>query len=294
MTMTNICRICQEPVPPRYKYCARCSRHWSDFIETAAHILAMMAAWDPVAKGFRCYYTGVLLEQTDRSSPWYMTFDHRIPGRKGDLVLCAAWVNDMKTRLSEEEFRAVIMELDRHRITGEPFNMSVAKFEYWIGWAPRRPKRLAMLTSARLPKYGDCAICSARTWPYSLYCPTCRGIIRTFHNVTEHVTAMQASWDKARKAFICYLTGQALDPRDNTHPLFLTFEHAIPRTPGTLKLAAAFVNMMKSAFSEYEFWLLVGELARHFRTGEAFNSNIVKFAYWKGWALARKRRLLRH
>jgi len=165
----------------------------------------------------------------------------------------------------------------------------VAKFEYWIGWAPHKPVKAPTLTSLRLPKFGDCAICSARTHPYSLYCPICRGIIRTFHNITEHVTAMQASWDKARRAFICYLTGLALDPSDNTNPLFLTFEHAIPKTPGTLKLAAAFVNMMKSAFSEDEFWLAVKELAHHFQTGETFNKDGVKFAYWKGWSNAQRR-----
>jgi len=67
--MTNICRICKEPVPPRHKYCARCSRHWSEYIETMAHIIAMMAAWDPVARGFRCYYTGVLLDANHRPRP---------------------------------------------------------------------------------------------------------------------------------------------------------------------------------------------------------------------------------
>jgi hypothetical protein len=101
---------------------------------------------------------------------------------------------------------------------------------------------------------------------------------------------MQASWDKARKAFICYLTGLALDPHDNTNPLFLTFDHRIPKKPGMLMVAAAFVNMMKSALSEEEFWLVVGELAHHFETGGPFNKDIVKFAYWKGWAMARRRR----
>ena len=87
----RFCYICCDAVPPRRKYCARCYEYLDMQIETMARVLAMQAAWDPIAKGFRCYYTGVLLELYDLSSPWYITFDHRIPGKKGDLVVCAAW-----------------------------------------------------------------------------------------------------------------------------------------------------------------------------------------------------------
>jgi hypothetical protein len=34
---------------------------------------------------------------------------------------------------------------------------------------------------------------------------------------------------------------------------------------------------------------VVKELAHHFKTGETFNKDIVKFAYWKGWYRAKMR-----
>jgi hypothetical protein len=225
-----------------------------------------------VAKGFRCYYTGVILEERDLSSPWYITFDHRIPGKKGDLVVCAAWVNSMKNQLSEEEFKAVIIELARCREAGEPFNMAVARFEYWRGWVSPKP------------------ICCAKTFPYSLYCPRCRNIIRRVDtDMMEHAAAAKSAWDRTKKAFICYLTELALDPSDNRDPLFLTFDHQIPRKPGTMKVAAAFVNVMKNALTEDEFWLVVKELSRHFQTCEPFDKDVIKFAYWKGFLMARRR-----
>jgi uncharacterized protein YqcC (DUF446 family) len=46
---------------------------------------------------------------------------------------------------------------------------------------------------------------------------------------------------------------------------------------------------MKNALSEEEFWLVVRELARRFRTGEPFDRDVIRFAYWKGWVWARRR-----
>jgi len=285
----RFCYICCGTVPRRYKYCARCYEHLDQRKETQAHILAMKAAWDPIAKGFRCYYTGVLLELYDLSNPWYITFDHRIPGKIGDLVVCAAWVNSMKTQLSEEEFKAVIMEFARCKQAGEPFNLAIAKFKYWRGPALPKPPKTASLTNLRLPKVGDCMICSARTYPYSPFCPPCRNTIGSHENRKEAVAAMLASWDPTRKAFICYLTGLRLERSDRKSPILSTFDHRLPKTPGTLRMAAAFANEMKTALSEDEFWLVVEELAHHFQTGEAFNKDIIKFAYWKGFLMARRR-----
>jgi hypothetical protein len=258
-------------------------------IETIARVLAMQAAWDPIAKGFRCYYTGIILELYDLTSPWYITFDHRIPGKIGDLVVCAAWVNSMKNQLSEDEFKAVIIEFARCKEAGEPFNLAVAEFKYWRGPARLNPGKIASLTNPRLPKVGDCQICFAKTFPYSPFCPPCRNTLRPQEKRKEAVAAMSDSWDPARKAFICYLTGLELERLDRKSPTFSTFDHRLPLTPGTMRMAAAFANAMKTALSEDEFWLLVKELANHFQTKEAFNKDVIKFAYWKGFVMAKRR-----
>jgi len=281
------CFCCCAPAPRRSEYCPRCKRFLKQD-EKRIKALALKDAWDPIAKGFRCYYTGVLLDTQDSTSPWFLTFDHRIPRSKGNIVVCAAWVNIMKNRLTDEEFRAVIIEFARSKETKEPFNMAVAEFKYWNGWKLEKIGKPAKLTDRNLPEFGSCRICSAKTYPFSPYCPICRNIIRGPNNRREHEAAMVNAWDPRKKAFICYLTGLKLELEDISDPLFRTFDHGTPGRLETLKMAAAFANVMKTALSEEEFWLVVKELAHHFQTGEAFSKDVVGFAYWKGWVIAQR------
>jgi len=90
-------------------------------------------AWDPVLKGFVCYYTGVLLNLLNPRNPWYMTFDHRIPGDDRTQVMAASWVNAMKTAMSEKEFWAVIKEFARFLTEGGDFDRNVTRLRYWNG-----------------------------------------------------------------------------------------------------------------------------------------------------------------
>jgi len=284
----RFCYICCGPALPRCKYCKTCRRLVWHY-DKLAKAKALKAAWDPIAKGFRCYYTGVLLELKDLSSPWYITFDHRIPGKKGDLVVCAAWVNVMKNQLSEEEFRAVIIEFARCKQAGEPFNMAVAEFKYWRGPPAEKLYRLPTSIYRSYPKEGICCVCAVKSKPYSRFCHSCLFMLMGGHMVKYRLTTLQNSWDPVRKCFICYLTGLKLDLVDRTNPLYRSFEHRIPGRPETQKMAAFFANVVKSALSEDEFWLVVKELAHRFQTGDAFNKDIVKFAYWKGWYRAKMR-----
>jgi hypothetical protein len=286
--MVRRCHICEKKVQHHTKFCPRCRVHAHTRREQAARTRALKAAWNKKRNGFICYYTGVKLEEKDRSSPWYISFDHRTPRKKGDLVVCARWVNSMKTEFSEAEFRAIIIELARCRAAGDEFNMSVAKFEFWVGPADQKPRKLLTLTDLRLPKIGNCIICRERTVPHSYYCPGCRHIVRNGESIRERTTAMQLTWDPVKKGFICHFTKLKVELFDRKDPRYITFDHRIPRQAGTLIVAVAFVNIMKSDLSEDEFWLVVPELADHFLTGKPFNRNIIKFRYWKRPKIARK------
>jgi len=287
--MIKKCDICGEPISVYAKYCRHCLRHIPPN-ESAACARALKAAWNPILKAFICFYTGVVLEENDFSSPWYMTFDHRIPGKKGDLVVCARWVNNMKATLSDTELKAVIIEFDRSKKAKEPFNMAVAEFKYWKGPADQKPRKRPVETYHPGPEVLECIVCSRKTIPHSWYCPICRVIAWKCARPTERVAPMKASWDKVRQCFICYLTGLEVELKDRKSPRYITFDHRIPRMPGTLAVAVAFANIMKTALSDDEFWLIVGELANHFRTGKPFNRDIIKFAYWKRPRMARKAR----
>lgn len=95
-----------------------------------ARMRALKTAWDPKLKAFRCHYTGVVLEEEDHKDPLYLTFDHRTPRQEDDIVIAAACINDMKSDLTEDEFKSVVKQLAR-RFNGEDFDETVLKFACW-------------------------------------------------------------------------------------------------------------------------------------------------------------------
>jgi hypothetical protein len=116
------CKVCEMKRRPYSLYCNRCREFIWHRPEHVARSEAMAVAWDPVRQGFVCRYSGVLLDYFNKKSPWYLTFDHRFPGLKGNLVVCAAWINYMKTYLTDEQFRAVMKGLTNHFRDGKEFD----------------------------------------------------------------------------------------------------------------------------------------------------------------------------
>ena len=53
--------------------------------------------------------------------PWYVSIDHRFPGKKGDLAVCAGFVNSLKANLTAKQF-ATVMEALARMMDGEPFD----------------------------------------------------------------------------------------------------------------------------------------------------------------------------
>jgi len=134
MTKSNTCLVCGSPVHPLANYCKRCKKliNRGDIrrkINKKAREKALKQAWD--GKGFCCYYTGIILDENVPKSPIYITFDHRIPKKEDDIVVTAQVINDMKSDLSEDEFKQVIIELAK-RFNGGIFNPEVLKnLKYW-------------------------------------------------------------------------------------------------------------------------------------------------------------------
>jgi hypothetical protein len=75
-------------------------------VNQEARISALEKAWD--GQAFRCHFINVRLED-DSKSPIYISFDHRIPGDERDIVMTSQALNDMKSDLSEDKFRAVVL-----------------------------------------------------------------------------------------------------------------------------------------------------------------------------------------
>jgi hypothetical protein len=72
-------------------------------------IKALANAWDAAVRCFRCQISGVMLKVSDPSSPRYPTLEHSTPstGHGGWMVVAAA-INDIKSDLNFDEFRAAI------------------------------------------------------------------------------------------------------------------------------------------------------------------------------------------
>ncbi|MBM4249948.1 MAG: hypothetical protein FJ149_11070 [Euryarchaeota archaeon] len=116
------CKVCRMTRRPYSIYCNRCRSFIYRKPEHVARSEAMIEGWDAARQGFVCKYSGVLLDHLNRKSPWFMTFDHRFPGKKGFLVVCAAWINYLKSDLTDEQFRKMLKMLaDRFR-DGAPFD----------------------------------------------------------------------------------------------------------------------------------------------------------------------------
>jgi hypothetical protein len=273
----KVCRVCRKPRAPRCQYCERCKRLVGKGKNKRFRRAALIKAYDERLDAFLCAYTGVVLEEYDTSSPWYITYDHVIPGKKGDLVACAYFINTMKSDLSGEEFRAVVMEFDRH-VKGAPFDREVVKFLYWHRKAKveREPARGIRPLKTIVPA---CVICGHKPISHSKYCARCK---RRWLNFPGRAGAMKAAWNKDEDGFMDHYIGIKLDEEDLDSPFFMVFDHRIPRKKGDLVVTSMLMNAMKGDLSEEEFYLVMNELARHFE-GAPFNRDVVKFEYWKKW-----------
>lgn len=128
------CAACGTPLHhPLATYCKRCKK-LIDRVDIrgkhdkSARERALKKAWD--GQAFRCYYTGIKLVEDNHKDPRYLTFDHRIPRKESDIVVVAAAINDMKSDMADDEFRAMVQELANY-FNGQGFNESVFNLKYW-------------------------------------------------------------------------------------------------------------------------------------------------------------------
>ena len=128
------CMVCGNPLHHSLaSYCRRCKK-LIDRVDNRkkpdkeARTKALRKAWD--GKVFRCFYSGIRLVEDDPKDPRYITFDHKIPRREADIVLAAQAINDMKSDMTDSEFRKMVMQL-ASRFSGGKFNERAFQFKYW-------------------------------------------------------------------------------------------------------------------------------------------------------------------
>jgi hypothetical protein len=133
------CKVCFLPTTGRAEYCERCNvlrvRNPRRY-RMREKVNALRNSWD--GQNFKCYYSGIALK-TNRgysNDPKYLTYDHVIPG-EDNLVVCAAFINDMKSDLTEDEFRHFVKKLAAHFNGKTPNNWGI-KFRCWRRSVPQK------------------------------------------------------------------------------------------------------------------------------------------------------------
>jgi len=134
MKKATKCMVCDRNLEnPQAFYCARCKRIVNRVDTRGKHnkqarIRALRRSWD--GKYFRCFYTGVKLVEDNHKDPRYLTFDHRIPRRQDRIVIVASAINDMKSDMSDAEFRTMVLQL-ANKLNGGEFDARAFKLRYW-------------------------------------------------------------------------------------------------------------------------------------------------------------------
>ncbi len=136
--LTGKCCICGRKVFSDHSiYCRGCYLFSRRMDQRGIHAQAVKAIWKFVRKyGYVCYYTGMALVMDNPKSQWYFSFDHRIPGDNTTVVLTCALVNEMKSDMTDKEFRYYVHQLDRCFRTGAKIRKR--KLIYWERLRPPR------------------------------------------------------------------------------------------------------------------------------------------------------------
>ena len=192
-----------------------------------------------------------------------------------------AFANQLKGDLTADEFREAVRQLSRHW-TGRTFDPAAIPFEYWsrVATHPKGPARADKpAKGAPLPK--ECVVCGRKPHPGSIYCPRCRQWTKWGPEAMERRKAMLAAYDKRKHGFICHYTGLELNDTDPKSPWYVSFDHGIPRKRGGLVVAALWITIMKEDLSRDEFYKVIREQERVFKTGNVFTKGVCRFKYWK-------------
>jgi len=137
---SSACPVCSGTKNPTADFCKRCRkiidrpgprRKKGDVVRKRDKEARRRALEEArVGKGFRCYYSGVRLIEDNPKDPRYLTFDHRIPRDESDVVVAASLINDMKSDMTESEFKKMVIQL-ASRFKGGSFDNRVFNLKHW-------------------------------------------------------------------------------------------------------------------------------------------------------------------
>lgn len=112
--------------------------------------------------------------------------------------------------------------------------------------------------SLKIASYNEtvCYICGTSKHSLAKFCKRCKKIldrvdVRRKHDKEARIKALKASWDGS--CFRCGYSGVKLEDKNHKAPLYITFDHRIPRKEDDIVITASVINDMKSDLGEEEF-----------------------------------------
>ena len=131
------CCKCGKPVfSIKSIYCRTCSHFSARMSDERFSPGTRESLWEYICKyGYVCYYTGVDLNVFDESDPYFLEFDHMVPGDPRKIVITSAWFNEMKGDLALKEFKGSVVQLFNYWFKGA--KMKKRKFRYWFRLNPK-------------------------------------------------------------------------------------------------------------------------------------------------------------
>ena len=118
-------------------YCRTCSHFSARMSDERFPLKTRDDLWKSVRRNVRkhgrkrayvCEYTEVDLDVFDESSPWFLEFDHLVPGDPSKIVMTSAWLNEMKGDLTFKEFKGSVVQLFNYWFKG--IKIKKKKFRY--------------------------------------------------------------------------------------------------------------------------------------------------------------------
>jgi len=264
---TKCCKCGHKVFSPRSKYCRNCHKIKIRMKKKKFTPQAQEGVWDYISKyGHTCYYTKMALEMEDDTSPWYLDFDHWIPGDPRKIVICSALVNDMKQDMTEFEFWYYVFQLDDHR--KKHTKVRKRRLIYWY----------RLLQSSKGHRH--CPVCGRKTFSrWHKFCSNCSTVAKRM--IAEHFppkTKNDIFSYLHNYGPICCYTGMRLELFDVHSAWYLTFDHWKPNDPRKIVLTSRMVNAMKQDLLENEFWYIISQLANHKKIGTPFRK--IKLKFW--------------
>jgi hypothetical protein len=131
--MTGKCDLCGKKVfSVKSIYCRECSHFCARMTNERFPPEACKKLKNDVRKnrGFYCHFTDQKIDVFNVSDPYFLEFDHLVPGDPSTIVMTSAWINEMKGDMTFKEFKRSVVQLFDYWFKG--IKIKKMKFRYWF------------------------------------------------------------------------------------------------------------------------------------------------------------------